>query len=173
MDRIELGATGRTTTRLGFGCSSLMGAMGRRESSAMLEAAFDAGIRHFDVAPMYGFGQAEGCLGEFLGRHRGEVTVTTKYGIPPVRSQGWMGLARRAAGARRGGGLPGGVPGAASGGGDGDDEVRDSAGEEPGMDGTGARRGAACAESVAGGEGRGGTGGGGGRAVGRLGWAGG
>src|ERR1035441_1591047 len=97
MDRIELGATGRTTTRLGFGCSSLMGAMGRRESSAMLEAAFDAGIRHFDVAPMYGFGQAEGCLGEFLGRHRGEVTVTTKYGIPPVRSQGWMGLARGAA----------------------------------------------------------------------------
>ena len=63
----------------------------------MLEAAFDAGIRHFDVAPMYGFGQAEGCLGEFLGRHRGEVTVTTKYGIPPVRSQGWMGLARAAA----------------------------------------------------------------------------
>ena len=63
----------------------------------MLEVAFDAGIRHFDVAPMYGFGQAEGCLGEFLGRHRGEVTVTTKYGIPPARSQGWMGLARAAA----------------------------------------------------------------------------
>jgi aryl-alcohol dehydrogenase-like predicted oxidoreductase len=93
MDRIELGATGRTTTRLGFGCSSVMGALGRRESGAMLEAAFDAGIRHFDVAPMYGFGQAEGCLGEFLGRHRGEVTVTTKYGIPPLRGQGWMGLA--------------------------------------------------------------------------------
>src|ERR1017187_3567692 len=97
MDRIELGTKGRTTTRLGFGCSSLMGAMGRRESSAMLETAFDAGIRHFDVAPMYGFGHAEGCLGEFLGRHRGEVTVTTKYGIPPVRGQGWMGLARAAA----------------------------------------------------------------------------
>jgi len=97
MDRIELGATGRSTTRLGFGCSSLMGAMGRRESSAMLEVAFDAGIRHFDVAPMYGFGQAEGCLGEFLGRHRGEVTVTTKYGIPPAKSKGWMELARAAA----------------------------------------------------------------------------
>src|ERR1039458_5979081 len=97
MDRIDLGATGRTTTRLGFGCSSLMGAMGRRESSSMLETAFDAGIRHFDVAPMYGFGQAEGCLGEFLGRHRGEVTVTTKYGIPPARSRGWIGLARAAA----------------------------------------------------------------------------
>ena len=97
MDRIDLGTTGRTTTRLGYGCSSLMGAMGRRESTAMLEAAFGAGIRHFDAAPLYGFGQAEGCLGDFLGRHRAEVTVTTKYGIAPARRRGWIGLARAAA----------------------------------------------------------------------------
>src|ERR1039457_6717948 len=94
MDRIDLGATGRTTTRLGYGCSSLMGGMGRKESLAALEAAFDAGIRHFDVAPMYGFGQAESCVGEFLGRHRTEVTVTTKYGIPPAKHQGLIGVAR-------------------------------------------------------------------------------
>lgn len=71
-----------------------MGAMGRKESLAMLEAAFDAGIRHFDVAPMYGFGQAESCLGDFLARHRAEVTVTTKYGIPPAKHQGLIGVAR-------------------------------------------------------------------------------
>ena len=94
MDIIALGTTGRTTTRLGFGGSSLMGAMGRKESLAMLEAAYDAGIRHFDVAPLYGFGHAEGCLGEFLVRHRAEVTVTTKYGIPPPKDPGWIGLAR-------------------------------------------------------------------------------
>jgi len=94
METIALGTTGRTTTRLGFGGSSLMGAMGRKESLATLEAAYDAGIRHFDVAPMYGFGQAESCLGEFLGRHRAEVTVTTKYGIPPPKRTGWMGVAR-------------------------------------------------------------------------------
>jgi aryl-alcohol dehydrogenase-like predicted oxidoreductase len=68
--------------------------MSRSESLAALEAAFDAGIRHFDVAPMYGFGEAESCLGEFLGRHRAEVTVTTKYGIPPAKRGGLMGLAR-------------------------------------------------------------------------------
>src|ERR1017187_9790747 len=61
---------------------------------------------------------------------------------------------------RPGGRLPGGVPRAASRGGDGDDEVRDSAGEKPGMDGTGARRGAARGESVAGVEARDGAGGG-------------
>jgi D-threo-aldose 1-dehydrogenase len=98
METIALGTTGRQTTRLGYGCSSLMGAMGRAESVAMLEAAFDAGVRHFDVAPLYGFGQAEGCLGEFLGRHRGEVTVTTKYGIPPAKNPGLIGFARSIAG---------------------------------------------------------------------------
>lgn len=94
MERVGLGTTGKTTTRLGYGCSSLMGALGRRESLALLEAAYDAGVRHFDVAPPYGFGQAEGCLGEFLAGRRGEVTVTTKYGIPPAKNPGLVGFAR-------------------------------------------------------------------------------
>ena len=98
MEDLDLANTGRRTSRLGFGCSSLMGATGRRASLALLEAAFDAGIRHFDVAPMYGYGAAEGCLGEFLERHRGEVTVATKYGIPPAANQGLLGMARRIAG---------------------------------------------------------------------------
>ncbi|HKO19656.1 MAG TPA: aldo/keto reductase, partial [Acidobacteriaceae bacterium] len=94
MQTVQVGTTGRTTTQLGYGCSSLMGAMGRAESLAILEAAFDAGIRHFDVAPMYGYGQAESVFGEFLVGHRGEVTVTTKYGIPPAKRQGLVSLAR-------------------------------------------------------------------------------
>lgn len=98
MDRIALGSSGRQTTRLGFGCSSLMGAMGRRDSLAILESAFDAGIRHFDVAPMYGYGEAEGCLGEFLQRHSGDVTVATKYGIPPAKNASLIGTARSIAG---------------------------------------------------------------------------
>jgi D-threo-aldose 1-dehydrogenase len=97
MDTIELGTTGRRTTRLGFGCSSLMGALGRKESLAMLDAAYDAGIRHFDVAPMYGFGQAESCLGEFLARRRADVTVTTKFGIAPPKRQGMLSMGRSVA----------------------------------------------------------------------------
>jgi D-threo-aldose 1-dehydrogenase len=98
MEQIALGDTGRLTTRLGFGCSSLMGASSRRASLALLESAFDAGIRHFDVAPMYGYGEAESCLGEFLDRHRAEVTITTKYGIPPARKSSVIALGRRIAG---------------------------------------------------------------------------
>jgi aryl-alcohol dehydrogenase-like predicted oxidoreductase len=68
--------------------------MGRKESLAMLDAAYDAGVRHFDVAPMYGYGQAEACLGEFLARHPGQVTVTTKFGIPPEESQSLKAMLR-------------------------------------------------------------------------------
>jgi D-threo-aldose 1-dehydrogenase len=49
-----------------------------------LDAAYDAGIRHFDVAPMYGLGLAEAELGSFLKRRRADVTVTTKFGIDPT-----------------------------------------------------------------------------------------
>lgn len=94
MQTVELAGTGRRTTRLGFGCSSIMGGMGRRQSLQTLEWAFDAGVRHFDVAPMYGFGAAEGCLGEFLTRHPEEVTVTTKFGIPPAKNTRFINMAR-------------------------------------------------------------------------------
>jgi len=94
MQQTIIGGTNRVTTRLGYGCSSLMGGMGRKESLGVLEVAFEAGVRHYDVAPMYGYGEAERCLGEFLQRHPGQVTVTTKYGIPPAKGKSVMGLAR-------------------------------------------------------------------------------
>ena len=93
MQTIPLGESGRQTTRLGFGCSSVMGALGRADSLKMLKAAYEAGLRHFDVAPSYGFGEAEACLGEFLARHPGELTVTTKYGIP-AETKSWKSTAR-------------------------------------------------------------------------------
>ncbi len=95
MDQLLLATTGRATTRLGFGCSTLMGRMNRKESLAVLDAAWDAGIRHIDVAPLYGWGAAESCVGEFLRRHGGQATVTTKYGVLPPPRQWWMGIARQ------------------------------------------------------------------------------
>ena len=68
---------------LGFGCSSIMGHHTAQERRAVLETAFDSGIRHFDVARYYGMGQAEGALGDFIQARRAEVTVTTKFGITP------------------------------------------------------------------------------------------
>lgn len=80
------------TPALGFGCSSLTGTS-RRNADRVLQAAFDAGIRHFDVARYYGYGEAEGILGTFLKGRRSDVTITSKFGIEPPRRTAAFGLA--------------------------------------------------------------------------------
>ena len=68
---------------LGFGCAGLHSLPGRRERSAVLEAAYDLGIRHFDVAPIYGLGRAEAELADFAQRHP-DIRIATKFGIRPT-----------------------------------------------------------------------------------------
>jgi D-threo-aldose 1-dehydrogenase len=94
LETVELPGSGRRTTRLGFGCSGMMGGLSERESLRLLETAFDAGIRHFDVAPSYGHGMAERCLGKFLLGKGDQVTVATKYGILPPQQTDLLGVAR-------------------------------------------------------------------------------
>ena len=55
----ELNRTGVVTSAIGFGCAGLFRIPHRKARKAMLDAAYDAGIRHFDTAPMYGLGLAE------------------------------------------------------------------------------------------------------------------
>lgn len=69
--------------RVGFGCAGLMRSPSRRQRQHVLAEAFEQGIRHFDVARMYGLGVAEGELGRFAARSRGEITIATKFGIDP------------------------------------------------------------------------------------------
>lgn len=65
----------------------------------VLAAAHDVGIRHFDVAPLYGLGLAEAELGRFLRGRRDTVTVTTKFGLAPGAGvsafRSMQGIARR------------------------------------------------------------------------------
>jgi hypothetical protein len=87
---IVLPGTGRRTSQLGFGCAYLT-----PDNAAVLDAAFEAGIRHFDVARAYGRGLTEGIVGTFLRRHAAEITVTSKYGITPPFSHPLHAWARR------------------------------------------------------------------------------
>ena len=80
----ELAGTDVTTSAVGFGCAGLFRISQRSARRLMLDSAYNAGIRHFDVAPMYGLGLAEAELAPFLKRRRGNVTVTTKFGIEPT-----------------------------------------------------------------------------------------
>lgn len=109
----------RASVRLGFGSASLMQLASRRRRQALLAAAFEQGIRHFDVARMYGLGATEGELGRFAKGRRGEISIATKFGIEPpspliARAQAPVrlamekapalkGLLKRAAAARGGG----------------------------------------------------------------------
>jgi D-threo-aldose 1-dehydrogenase len=77
----ELRSTGVITSAVGFGCAGLFRIPQRRVRVAVLDAAYEAGIRHFDTSPMYGLGLAEAELGAFIKRHREDVTITTKFGI--------------------------------------------------------------------------------------------
>ncbi|MCH2169715.1 aldo/keto reductase [Myxococcota bacterium] len=73
----------RSVSCLGFGCSSIMGRVGRQASLDALAAAFDAGVNYFDVARSYGYGRAEQVVGEFLQGRRDRCVVATKVGIAP------------------------------------------------------------------------------------------
>lgn len=86
MKMVALCNTGKTTSALGFGCAGLMRPSTANEREALVKAAFDSGIRHFDTARYYGHGASESVLGKFLAenRLRDQVTVTTKFGIQPT-----------------------------------------------------------------------------------------
>ncbi|UWF77341.1 MULTISPECIES: aldo/keto reductase [Microbacterium] len=69
---------------LGYGAANvgnLFRPLSDDEAWAVLEAAWDAGIRYFDTAPHYGLGLSERRLGAFLQtRPRDEYVLSTKVG---------------------------------------------------------------------------------------------
>ena len=83
---------------LGFGTAAIMGRVSRRRGDEALERAHAAGIRHFDTARSYGWGESESVVGDFLRRHvRAEIRVVSKCGIVPVRPSPILTMAKSAA----------------------------------------------------------------------------
>jgi aryl-alcohol dehydrogenase-like predicted oxidoreductase len=71
---------------IGFGCWSLGGGSGWRESSdadsiATIHRAIECGITFFDTAPVYGFSGSEALLGEALRGRRDRITLASKCGL--------------------------------------------------------------------------------------------
>jgi aryl-alcohol dehydrogenase-like predicted oxidoreductase len=87
-----LGRSGLSVPPIGIGCWALGGPFwaGRQplgwgqvddqESVRALRRAFDAGIRLFDTADVYGTGHSERILGRALAGHRGDAVIATKWG---------------------------------------------------------------------------------------------
>lgn len=97
MEAISLGNTGLKSPAIGFGCAALLGRSGRKESLAALEAAWDQGIRFFDTARAYGYGESEALLGQFLRGRRDQAVIATKFGILPAKPAAWKSVAKSAA----------------------------------------------------------------------------
>ena len=75
-------------TRIGLGCMNLSHAYGTPPSEEdgirMLQQAFDAGVRHFDTAALYGFGRNETLVGKALSAKRDDIFLASKCGMTGV-----------------------------------------------------------------------------------------
>lgn len=70
----------------GLGCNNFGTRIDEATSRAVVDAAIDAGVTHFDTADQYGGTLSEEFLGRALGSRRDEVVVATKFGrlAPPA-----------------------------------------------------------------------------------------
>ncbi len=84
-------------TELGFGTAplgNLYRAIADEEADALLNRAWDSGVRYFDTAPLYGYGLAETRLNRLLrGKPRDSYVLSSKIGrllraVPPEEREG-------------------------------------------------------------------------------------
>ena len=84
LERRPLGHTALRVTRLGFGAASIGGLyreVADADGIAVVRLAVERGIRYFDAAPLYGYGNAERRLGAGLaGLPRDDYVLSTKVG---------------------------------------------------------------------------------------------
>lgn len=93
----RIGNGGIDFTELGFGTAplgNLYRAVSDADAEATLDAAWNAGIRYFDTAPLYGLGLSETRLNPFLrSKKRDDYVLSTKVGrlmtvCPPEQRTG-------------------------------------------------------------------------------------
>jgi aryl-alcohol dehydrogenase-like predicted oxidoreductase len=85
MKKRKLGNSGLEVSAIGFGCMGLNYAysniLDKKESIALLRAAYERGVTFFDTAEMYGPYTNEELVGEALAPFRKQVVIATKFGI--------------------------------------------------------------------------------------------
>ena len=83
MELRRLGDSDVQVSTVGLGCNNFGRRLDREGTRAVVEAALDAGVTHFDTAEVYGDGESERYLGELLRARREEVVIATKFGGGP------------------------------------------------------------------------------------------
>src|SRR5262245_18902965 len=93
MIRRAIGRQGRTVNAIGLGCMGMSAfygePMSEQEAVALLHAALERGVDHFDTAEAYGNGANERLLGLAFADRRDRVFIATKFGfrIDPATNQ--------------------------------------------------------------------------------------
>ncbi|HBF84582.1 MAG TPA: aldo/keto reductase [Streptomyces sp.] len=80
----ELGRGGPRVGVQGLGCMGISEFYGDTDEAAArdtLDAALEAGVTLFDTADIYGRGANETFLAPFVGAHRAEITLATKFAV--------------------------------------------------------------------------------------------
>lgn len=92
---VELGSGGPQVGVQGLGCMGMSEFYGETDESAAretLETALSAGVTLFDTADVYGRGANETFLAPFVGAHRDEITLATKFAIERTDDPQYRGV---------------------------------------------------------------------------------
>jgi aryl-alcohol dehydrogenase-like predicted oxidoreductase len=95
MDYRRLGDSGLKVSEVGLGCNNFGMRIEQEATTAVVNAALDAGINFFDTADIYGGQRSEVMLGEALGKRRHEIVLATKFAIPTGQRPDQRGGSRR------------------------------------------------------------------------------
>ncbi len=80
----QLGNNGFNVSEVGLGCWQLGGDWGKSitktEAFNIMEEAVKQGVSIFDTADVYGNGQSEKVIGEFLKKYNSDIKIATKFG---------------------------------------------------------------------------------------------
>ena len=68
-------------SRVGLGTNNFGRRLDLEATRAVVEAALEVGVTHFDTADIYGDGDSERFLGELLRGRREQVFLATKFGM--------------------------------------------------------------------------------------------
>ncbi|MFB8024841.1 aldo/keto reductase [Streptomyces sp. NPDC056465] len=96
----QLGTGGPQVGVQGLGCMGISEFYGDTDETAArdtLEAALEAGVTLFDTADIYGRGANETFLAPFVGAHRDEITLATKFAVERTDDPHYRGVRNDAA----------------------------------------------------------------------------
>ena len=79
METRTLGRDGPRLSVVGLGCNMFGPKLDLEATRAVIDAAIDAGVTHFDTAESYGGGSSETFIGSSLGARRDGVAIATKF----------------------------------------------------------------------------------------------